>query len=471
MTTRFIDRESELAVLDASWRRHAAQLLVVLGRRRIGKTALLRHFARRHPTIVHFVATRLPEAQQLAELGDAVGHAIGDRLLAENGFRDWSQVFSVLATGRSRLALVIDEFPYLVDANPALPSLLQRAWDETLAERDSWLALCGSSIAVMERETLDARAPLFGRRTGQLRLRPLPFDAVRQFVPRWGFEDAVRAYGVFGGIPQYLQLLDPSSSLAHNIERLVLAPGAPLRDEVEFLLRQELQDTRVYFGILAAVAAGKEKFGEIVNATHLPAGNITKYLAVLQALGFVVRDVPASEPQPDKSKRGLYRIADPFIRFWFRHVRRGWSRLETGQAAGVLHDITADLDHLAQATYEDLCRQATAMDRLGGQTWTRVGRWWDGRDEIDLLAVADAGAMLVGEVKWSRRAVGTNVLADLEDKVVRSGVTARASAVTYALFSRNGFTPGLRAAAQTRTDLLLVHRLQGASAKKSLREG
>ncbi len=458
VVTHFIGRTTDLAFLETAWQRPEAQLLVVLGRRRIGKTALLRQFASRHK-IVHYVATRLPEAQQLAELGEAVGVAIGDPLLAENGFRDWRQVFGLVAAGRQRLALIIDEFPYLVEANPALPSLLQRAWDETLAAGHAWLVLCGSSVAMMERETLDARAPLYGRRTGQLRLGPLPFDAVRQFVPGYPFEDAVRTHAVVGGIPHYLQLLDASRSLLVNIRDAVLGAGAPLHDEVEFLLRQELVETRIYFGILAAIAAGKQKLGEIINATQLAPGNVSKYLSVLQTLGLVARDVPASEHDPDKSKRGLYRIADPFVRFWFRHVRRGWNRLETGQLDRVLQDVAADLDHLAAAAYEDLCRQVAATGGLGPRRWSRVGRWWNRFDEIDVVGFADGGGLLAGSAKWSNRPVGVSVLEELRAKVERSGLRADGRVVTLALFSRSGFTPALRTASHGSPDLLLVEGL------------
>jgi AAA+ ATPase superfamily predicted ATPase len=451
---RLIDREPELEFLESSWHKPAGQLLIIMGRRRIGKTALLRHFAHRH-AIVHYMAARLPEAQQLAELGHAVGTAIGDPILAANGFRDWNQVFTLLASGRTRLALMLDEFPYLVDANPALPSLLQRAWDSSLAERESWIVLCGSSVAMMERETLDARAPLFGRRTGVLRLAPLAFEAARQFVPGYDFDDAVRTYAVFGGIPHYLRLVDPAHSLAANIRALVLDTGAPLRDEVEFLLRQELADTRIYFGILAAIADGKQKQSEIVNATQLPPGNISKYLSVLQALGLVIRDVPASEHNPGKSKRGLYRIADPFIRFWFRHVRRGTPLLESGQSQQVLQTIRADLDHLAAATYEELCRQMVVAGPFAGRRWAQVGRWWDRHDEIDVYGLADDGHLLVGEAKWSAKAVGLNVLADLRDKVARTGLADGTSGVTYALFSRSGFTRSLQDAAHADRNIVL----------------
>lgn len=461
MIDRFVDRLAELDFLETSWKRPGAQLLVVLGRRRIGKTALLRHFARRHE-VVHYVATRLPEAQQLAELGEVVGKAIGDDLLAENGFREWRQVFNLLAGGRQRLALILDEYPYLVEASPALSSLIQRTWDESLSAVGSWLVLCGSSVTMMERETLEARAPLYGRRTGQLRLAPLPFSAVRELLSGLGFEDAVRTYAVFGGIPQYLQMLDPARSVSANIRETVLGPGAPLRDEVEFLLRQELVEVRIYFGILAAIAAGREKLGEIVNATHLPQGNVTKYLGVLQSLGLVVREVPVSEVTPEKSKRGLYRIADPFVRFWFRHVRRAWSRLEAGQVEAVLREVEADLDALAAATYEGLCRDLVMAGSVGPGPWDRVGRWWNRLDEIDVVAYGGKGRLLVGEAKWSRRPVGNNILTELQEKVERSGLGAGASGVTFALFSRSGFTAAMTAAAKARKDVALVDGLEPA---------
>jgi AAA+ ATPase superfamily predicted ATPase len=456
MITEFIDRESELAFLDQSWQERQAQLIVLLGRRRVGKTALLRHLADRRP-LIHYVATRLPEAQQLAELGAVMGQAMGDPLLKENGFRNWEQVFTVLGRGRSSAALALDEFPYLVEANPALPSLLQRAWDRELAESDAWLALCGSAVAMMERETLDARAPLYGRRTGQLRLAPLGFDAACQFLPGYSFEECFRAYAVFGGIPQYLQMLDPKRGLLENISRLVLAPGAPLHDEVEYLLRLELVETRVYFGILAAVAAGKRKLSEIVNATQIPSSNISKYLGVLQTLGLIVREVPASERRPEKSKKGLYRIADPFVRFWFRHVLPAWTRLEAGHESAVLADISKDLDHLAAESYEEEIRRLVLQRGLGGRTWRRAGRWWNRHDELDVLASDDEGAVLVGEAKWSVNPVGVDVLRHVEEKAHRTGVTQDAEHVVFALFSRSGFT---REILETeRPDLILVHGL------------
>lgn len=519
MTSTFVDREAELAFLRRTWESRGPQLVVLYGRRRTGKTALIRQFARqpgaqsearpgarrragamRHGLpLVHYIAARLPEAQQLAELGQAVGAALGDVILAESGFREWRQLLDLLATGR--FALALDEFPYLVESNPGVSTLVQRAWDTSLAGSNGWLLLCGSSVAMMERETLDAASPLFGRRTGQLRLEAFGFEAARHFLGGYSFDDAIRAFAILGGIPHYLQLVDPGRPLADNVRSLALDVGAPLADEVEFLLREELVEVRVYYGVLAAIAAGKQKFGEIVNATHLAPNVITKYLAVLQALGLVRREVPASEHAPEKSKRGLYRICDPLVRFSFRHLLPLRALLQSGRTDEALAVVMADVDTMASWAYEEVCRELVASGRLPfeerreaagrgrgeashrrpgvgsrarpGQApdrdpgqivdreprpneIQRTGRWWTRTDAIDVVAFG-ARRILAGEVKWSRRPVGEDVLRGLEEKVARAGWTDRA---TFALFSRSGFTPAVRAAAAARPDLLLVHRLE-----------
>jgi len=174
----------------------------------------------------------------------------------------------------------------------------------------------------------------------------------------------------------------------------------------------------------------------------------------------VLREVPATERAPEKSKRGLYRIADPFVRFWFRHVRRSWGRLEAGQVDAVLLEVVADLDTLAASTYEALCRELVMSRGLGGRAWSRVGRWWDRGGEIDVLAFADDGAVLAGEAKWSARPVGTNVLAELERTVASAAVAGAGGSVTLALFSRSGFTPALRSAVAGRRDVVLVQGLE-----------
>ncbi len=459
---KFINRTRELKFLEVAWRRRDAQLLVVYGRRRVGKTALLRRFADGR-IAVHYVATRLPESQQLREIGQTLGAAVGDALLADTGFTDWQQVFDYLERQPRRIVFILDEFPYLVEANSALPSLWQRSWDLQLSDSKVVVVLCGSSIAMMEREVLMEGAPLFGRRTGQLRLQPLGFSDAAQFFPRYGFEDAMRSFAVLGGTPHYLQLFDDRRRVLANVRETVLDVGAPLRDEVDFLLRQELREPRVYFGILSAVAAGKRRLSEIVNATGLSHPTITKYLAVLQDLGFVEREVPVTEKRPEKSKKGLYRIVDPFVHFWMEFVLAQRGLLETGRIDDATRRVHQELDQITAPAYEEICRKsvkAGLLDEITGVQWTRVGRWWDRNREIDFVGFTeDRRHALFGEVKWSRRPVGTNILRGLEEASSSVELSPDAGPRRFALFSRSGFTDAVHREHQNRDDLTIVHGL------------
>lgn len=465
MYSMFVDRVTELEALERAYAASAAQLVILYGRRRVGKTALVREFARDKKT-AYYAATRLPEPLQLRELGQAVGALLDDPLLRETGFASWAQFFPYVARIDERIVLVIDEFPFLVEANGAVSSLWQRGWDEHLQHSRVCAILLGSSVGMMERETLDARAPLYGRRTGQLRLHPLSFAEASAFYPRWEFPDRVRAYSIFGGVPYYLAGLDDRRPLLEAVAGGVLRRGAPLRDEVEFLLRQELQEPRTYFAILHAIAQGKRKPAEIGNATGLTHGTLSKYMSVLQTLDLIDREVPVTEERPDKTKKGLYSIADQFVRFYFRFVLPRRSLLELERHDEIIAGIRRDLDVFAAATYEDVCRDAVRRGLLddsgpGSNHWDRVGRWWDRCREIDVVGLGEGGSeLLVGECKWSSRPVGTNVLRGLEEAAAPLRAACPAARPTYALFSRSGFTPALLVERRERNDLRLVHGLE-----------
>jgi len=462
MKQEFHNRHEELAALRSAWERPEAQFFVLYGRRRVGKTAILREFADGIPAF-HYVAARLPEPQQLAELGKALGSVVGDRLLESTGFQNWEQVFDYLARFPKRMAFMLDEYPYLTDANPALSSLWQRAWDESLANSNAYVVMCGSSVAMMEREVLDERAPLYGRRTGQLRVKPMGFSDAKLFLPHYSFEDQVRVFSIAGGVPYYLNFFDDRISVSKNIRERVLDIGAPLLNEVEFLLRQELREPRVYFGILFAIAAGKRKISEILNATGLSASTVSKYISVLQNLGLVEREVPITEKRPEKSKRGLYRIVDPFVRFWFRFVFAQQGLLETGRTEEAYKVVVRDLDHFVSHTYEEICRDAVArglLDQITGTSWAHAGRWWGGENEIDLVAMTlKRDEFLVGEVKWSKRPVGTDILKQLETATPHIK-HVQGNPSYFVLFSRSGFTENLIEATKERKDVILVHGLE-----------
>jgi len=408
----FVNRTAELAWLDARWRAKAAQLLVVYGKRRVGKTALLKEFLQGKAG-VYFLADRRPEREQLREVAARLGAHFQDPLIGRKGFDTWLEAFEFLAArlrlvgtkAAERLALILDEYPYLVENNAATSSLFQKGWDETLQDLPLTLVLCGSSMAMMESETLAHRAPLYGRRTGDLLVRPLDFAGVRQFLPkRRGFAHAVQAYAVLGGMPGYLRQFDFDADLLENIRAQILTPEAFLFREVDFLLKEELREPRNYLAILRAISQGRRKFGEIANDTGLGKNILHKYLHVLEDLQLVERDVPMTEKTPQKSRRSLYCLQDPFVAFWFACGYPHVSDLELGETRPALRRVRELLPHLFGRAYERIARETLRRSEGLPFPLHRVGHWWDDQAEIDVVGLnEEANAILFGEVKWSDR--------------------------------------------------------------------
>jgi hypothetical protein len=444
----FVDRETELAWLEQRWAAPGAQLLIVYGKRRVGKTELLKRFLRDKPA-VYVLADRRPEREQLRAVTTRLGAHFDDAFAARKGFADWLEAFEYLRgklTAPGRLVWVLDEFPYLVENNAATSSLFQKGWDETLQRLPLCLVLCGSSMAMMESETLAQRAPLFGRRSGDLLVRPLGFAGARQFLPRRApFERAVEVYAILGGMPGYLRQFDPDRSLEDNVRAQILTPGAFLFREVDFLLREELREPRTYLAILRAIGLGKRRFGEIINETGLAKNVLTKYLHVLEDLQLVVREVPVTETAPHRSKRSLYGLDDPFVAFWFECVYPYVSELELGERQPALQHVRQVLPHFLGRAYERIAREVLRQHDTSSLILHRVGRWWDDQTEIDVVGVNErANTILFGEVKWSPRPVGTDILRGLKTKATRVAWGRPGRREIFALFSRTGFTPDLQ---------------------------
>jgi AAA+ ATPase superfamily predicted ATPase len=443
----FVNRRRELASLEEHYRSERAELYVLYGRRRVGKTELLQTFCqeKRH---LFFVADLGTEASLLAEFTRVISaFAQGDSdLLAP--FASWDTAFAFLArfAATERLVLVLDEFTYLIRANPALPSILQRLWDRRLRETRLMLVLCGSYVGMMEKHVLTYEAPLYGRRSAQWQMQPLGFHDAALFHPRYDASNHVYAFGILGGVPAYLLQFGEGDSVLDNVQRRVLTQGAFLYDEPRFLLLEELHEPSRHFAILEAIAAGHTRPNEIAQAVGLAATSLPSYLDTLRALGLVEREVPATETQPHKSKRGRYRILDHYFRFWFRFVAPHRSLLERGDTAPVAQLIQEQIDQFTGPVFEAVCREHVwrlAREGLLGFLPQSVGRWWDDHDEIDVVAVGDQQALL-GECKWTTRSVGVNVLDELRRKAQPLVARQGWQHVTYMLFARAGFTPALR---------------------------
>lgn len=453
----FVDRFAELQLLEQRYASEQAELFVLYGRRRVGKTELLTHFCegKRH---IFYVADLTAETTLRSGLSAAISAAQFGPDAPAPVYNSWEDIFTALArlAQTERLVVVLDEFPYLVAAHPPLASVLQRLWDHLLSKTRVMLILCGSYIGMMEETVLGYRAPLYGRRTAQYLLEPLDFTAAQLFYPQYLPEDRVRAYAVFGGTPAYLKVITSNQTLELNIEQNILTRGAFLYDEVRFVLQQELREPRNYFAVLQAIAAGRTQMNEIKQATGLD--GVTAYLDTLQQLHLVKRTVPITETQPHKSRRGLYRLEDHFLRFWFRFVHPNRSRLERGASAAVLTDaVLPVLDQFTGPVFEDICQQflwrAGQNSRLPFVP-AQIGSWWRANEEIDLVALSDDAALLI-ECKWTSRPIGIDVLADLESKTKLILPELAGRSVRYALCARSGFTEQMGQIALDRADVRL----------------
>ena len=450
MMTLFHNRLEEQAFFNAELSPNRAALVILYGRRRTGKTSLLRKLAAERSSIF-FVADVATRADQLRAFSQVVFEHFDEPSLSETAFPSWEAALRfVTSRTSSSTLLVIDEFPYLCQSDPSLPSVIQRLWDAEIRHTKLHIVLCGSYVSFMEKEILAAKNPLFGRRTATWLLEPLSFFDARAFFPHRSLDDQLRFFSVVGGIPAYLERFDPRRSLAHNVAQNVLRRGSPLYDEPRFLLMQELQDPRTYYSICRAVALGRTTPNEIAQGAGLTdRGSSSPYLQTLRDLRLLERRSPATERNPERTRRGRYRLADSFLRFWFRFVLPNTSALEAGQADRVWKSrVLPHLDQHISITFEDIaCDHLWRLQRSGQleAAYDRIGGWWRGGTEVDVVADSDEGPLLLGECKWSKRAVGTNVLDALVTKsesVIADRKGARPE-VKFALWSRAGFTKDL----------------------------
>jgi len=440
---RFINRERELSFLEEKWQEQRPQFIIIWGKRRVGKTELVKQFIKDKPH-VYFLAESTNEIEQLKKFSISIGRFFREPLLESRGFTSWEEAFSYVKEKNKRFVLVIDEFPYLIQSNKAIPSLFQKAWDEYWSHSKVYLILLGSSISMMETEVLGYRAPLYGRRTGQWRIDPMTFSEVSNFRKGRDFEDRLMHFSLAGGVPAYWLQFSEGKDFFKNLRDSVLRKGQMLYNEVEFLLREELREPRYYFALLQAIAQGKRKLSEIVNATGIPQPSANKYLGVLSDLKIVERELPVTEERPLKSKKGLYRITDEFFQFWFKFIFPKRGELEMDRVDEVISEIKGKIHGHLSGVFEKIAIETLwkHMDRFF--PFTSIGRWWERNEEIDIVAInPELNCILFGEVKWSERPVGVNVYEALKEKakMVKWGEKGRKE--FFCLFSKKGFTEAM----------------------------
>lgn len=459
---RFIDRESEMEVLEKEYRRKGSSLVILYGRRRTGKTTLISEFIKEKPALF-FLATEESEAQNRSAFKERAAEFIDSDLLRSAAVSNWDVVFAAVMEHpfESKPVIVIDEFQNIGKSNRAFPSIFQRIWDEKLKDKSVMVILCGSLISMMTSQALNYGSPLYGRRTAQIRLEQIPFRFYRDFFPQKSFKELVETYAVTGGIPKYIEVFSEKSDIYQAIESNVLNRASFLYDEPHFLLQQEVAEVGSYFSIIRSVAAGNHKLSAISSALEVKATSLTKYLKTLIDLDILEREVPVTEDNPEKSKRGLYRIKDNYLRFWFAFIYPNTSFIESGNSRIVMSKIRKSLTTSHTAfVYEDVCRQRM-WDLNANETWpfyfSKVGRYWDANTEIDVTAIDPEGRNLVlGECKYWHEPVGANVLRELEKKADAVEWNRSNRHLWFVLFSISGFTDDLLQLSAQRNDVLLV---------------
>lgn len=465
----FIGRHDELDFLESCYASPKAQLVVLYGRRRVGKTETLLEFVHSKPHLF-FAAQSATKQEQLAAFSQIMfgSGSPASRYLTQ--YSDWTSALRDLTElpaersdrwpdGTTRRLLIIDEFPYLVASDHSLPSVLQNLWDHTLRHGNVMIVLCGSAMSFIEKEVLSEKAPLYGRATGILKMQPMPYYDAAQFLPNHTPRDQLLTYAALGGIPHYLAQFAPEDDFETNVKQRILKRGTTLYSETEFLMQQEFRETATYNSIIQAIALGATHLNEIAQKTLLGAQKASTYLANLMEVGIVEREFPvtASLSEYAKGMRGLYRLSDNFFRFWYAFVFANRSALETGDVDGVYrYEMAPRLNDFAAMPFGRVCAAWLWRENMRGALPFRahnIGRWWNKTDEIDVVA-ADRGftSLILGECKFRNGPVDGHVLADLRGK----SVAFRKADRQYYLFSASGFTDSLTAQAQADGAVRLV---------------
>ena len=459
---KLIDREQEMETLVEEYNSKGSSLVIMYGRRRVGKTTLISEFIK-GKNALFFLASQESEAQNRNLFKDKAAEFINSDLLRNATVSDWDTIFKAIIETKfeTKPIIVIDEFQYIGKSNSAFPSIMQRIWDGLLKDKSVMLILCGSLITMMKEQTLEYSSPLYGRRTAQIKLKQIPFSYYENFFPNKESKELIEMYSVTGGVPKYIESLREEKDIYSAIKKYVLNPSSYLYDEPHFLLQQEVTEIGSYFSLIKTIAAGNSKLSAIATALELPQTGLTKYLKTLIDLDILEREVPITEENPDKSKKGLYRIKDNFIKFWFAFIYPNLSFLESGNTEIVMKKIEKGfVSGQVSFVYQDVCRQKMwkmNADEVWPFTFSKIGRYWDNNTEIDIAALdPDGKNLILGECKYWKEPVGINIFADLEEKAKKVAWNKNNRKTWYILFSTGGFTPELKELAKSRNDIILA---------------
>ncbi|EAK0830890.1 ATP-binding protein [Campylobacter fetus] len=420
----FINRINELQALNDEYAKDGARFAVIYGRRRVGKTALISEFMKGKIGVYHYATTSPNSAN---ELGRSLAAALNIPLSHKLKFENFTEVFELLIECMpkenandtpQKLIIAIDEFQNLAIADRNFISEFQRIFDTIIAKSNVMLIICGSVISMMHSLALDYQAPLYGRRTVNFHIKPLKFKHIKEFLPSLSKLDQILIYTSFGTIPKYLQSYEENKDFVLNLKNNILDKNSYLYSEGQFLLNSEITEPASYFSILESISKGNTKIGSIASSLGVSSTYLTRYLAKLVQLDLVEKEIPITEQNPLKSKFGRYRIVDKYLNFWFYYVYKNYSLLEISNQEAVLNEIKLNFyDKFVSFAFEDVVKEMILDNpkELIGFIPTKVGRWWDNKNEIDLVALSEKNICFI-ECKWQNNAHTQKVLSHLIEK-------------------------------------------------------
>ncbi|MCR5125791.1 MAG: ATP-binding protein [Treponema sp.] len=440
----FVGRKAEFAELERRYMQDGFQFPVVYGRRRVGKTRLIQEFASKKKSI-YFMATKQTSAEQLRSFSSAIKEQINDeRTKYLQSFESWESLFTYITdiSKTERLVLVIDEYPYLAESEKSISSVIQKFIDNQWKETQLYLILCGSSMSFMEEQVLEYGSPLYGRRTAQLKIHPLPYYEAFEFFPDWSETEKFYAYGICGGVPLYLEYFSRYRNLKDAVCGEFLSLSGHLSEEPMNLMSQELREPAIYNTIISVISKGATKQNEIASLVGTESNRITAYIKNLLSLEIIEKHSPVESHK----NKVIYKIKDNLFRFYFRFIPQCSSLVAMGIGEKAYDmKIYPLLDDFFGHIFEDICMQYLKKKIADGEIktiFTEYGSWWgnnpkEKRDEEIDLVLTNEEEILVGECKWRNEKVGIDVVNLLK---ARGELVKNNRKIQYIVFSKSGFT-------------------------------
>lgn len=441
----FIGRERELDSLNKIYDTGKFEFVVLYGRRRVGKTELIKRFIE-DKKYVYFTGVESNAKQNLENFSQSILEYISGIDSADTSYSSFQAALETvfLIARNERVILAIDEYPYVARAAKSFASTLQMMIDKYRYDSKLMLILCGSSISYIEDNVLAYKAPLYGRKTAQIKLLPFSFEETCNYFKNYSPEEKALAYGIMGGTPQYLLQMNDRLSIEDNIKNTFLNPVSSIFEEPTNLLKQEIREPAIYTAVIAAIATGSSRMSEISSTVGIDSNKCSAYLKSLVTLGIVRKETPYGEKA---SKKAIYLIDDNMFRFWYRFVPENASLIARGATDIVYKRIEPQLpDHMGKV-FEEICKQYLWSLLLSGNSpveFSSLGRWWGNdpfykrQSEIDIVGAQDKNAALFAECKWTNEKADLGVL---EKLIERAGIFPYTEKHFF-LFSRSGFTKG-----------------------------